>query len=193
MGMESLAIFLRSINGSALLCQAYAVSVIFVTGTLNITCYRTSAWPLSSNLHFDVSSALQTNALFPALHDKPHLSSLKITPATDSHPPRNCWQGRNKRRNILFLWLQITGRRWNTTPGIWVWLLSRLLTDGVTALKDPGGARAAWLTRGAEVWHVTHTLHLPRELPLRRENPGLPSYLISNQNPPFTSQCFSFT
>lgn len=51
--MYSLSVF-QNINGSVLGCQAYAVPVIFVTGTLNITWERTSAWPLGSNLHFDV-------------------------------------------------------------------------------------------------------------------------------------------
>lgn len=41
-GMYSLSV-LQSINGSASLCLGIRCSVIFVTGTLNITCYRTSA------------------------------------------------------------------------------------------------------------------------------------------------------
>jgi len=52
-----------------------------------------SGEPAGSNLHFDVSSAQQTNALFPALHDKPHLLPLKITPATDIHHPETLGRG----------------------------------------------------------------------------------------------------
>lgn len=52
-----------------------------------------SGEPVGSNLHFDVSSTRQTNALFPALHDKPHLLPLKITPATDIHHPETLGRG----------------------------------------------------------------------------------------------------
>jgi hypothetical protein len=111
-------------------------------------------------------------------------TSLKITPATDIHPPRNCWQGRNKRRNVLFLWLQITERLWNTTPGIWVWLLIQLVTGTETMLSDQGEAwcllaepdhwGVAYYSFPAPVWRAAS-----KKLKTYPPPPSLTSYLVS--------------